>query len=61
MGTGLLGGSRFEVWHNVNAGVLDVAEGEMSHSIVEKIVSIPALTANYLTLINYAAQAVPRD
>jgi hypothetical protein len=60
LGTGRLDGSPssyFEVWHNVNAVVLHVAEKEMSRSIVEKIVSIPALTANHLTLINYPARA----
>jgi hypothetical protein len=62
LGTGRLDGSPssyFEVWHNVNAVVLHVAEEEMSRTIVEKIASIPALTANHLTLINYPAR--PRD
>jgi hypothetical protein len=59
LGTGRLDGSPssyFEVWHNVNAVALHVAEEEMSRSIVEKMASIPALTANHLTLINYPAR-----
>jgi hypothetical protein len=62
LGTGRLDGSPssyFDVWHNVNAVVLHVADDTLSRSIVEKVASIPALTANHLTLINYPAR--PRD
>jgi hypothetical protein len=59
LGTGRMDGSPssyFDVWHNVNAAVLHVADDSLSRSIVEKIASIPALTANHLTLINYPAR-----
>ncbi len=59
LGTGALDGSRssyFDLWHNVNAVVLHIADEKLSRSIVEKIATIPALTANHLTLINYPAR-----
>ena len=62
LGTGRMDGSPssyFDVWHNVNAAVLHVADDKLSRSIVEKIASVPALTANHLTLINYPAR--PRE
>jgi hypothetical protein len=62
LGTGRLDGTPsdyFDTWHNVNAVVLHVAEDNLSRSIVERIASIPALTANHLTLINYPAR--PRE
>jgi hypothetical protein len=62
LGTGRLDSSPssyFDVWHNVNAAVLHIADDELSRSIVEKIASIPALTANHLTLVNYPAR--PRE
>ena len=59
LGSGRLDGSPsdyFDVWHNVNAAVLGVADGALSRSIVSKLRSIPALTENHLTLVNYPAR-----
>lgn len=59
LGHGRLDGSPsdyFEVWHNVNAAVLGVGGDRRARTIVAKLRSIPALTENHLTLVNYPAR-----
>lgn len=51
--------SYFDAWHNLNAAVLHIADDKLCHSIVDRLASIPAMTANHLTLINYPAR--PRE
>lgn len=62
LGSGLLDkspSSYFDAWHNLNATVLHIADEKLCRSIVERVASIPAMTANHLTLINYPAR--PRE